>query len=155
MTDEIRVNPGYGPDDVVALIDTLRGMVDLEEGELYTLRKGMLHRIARNDEDNGLRRIRIMEDAYDAATVVAKRLRKKMRGYRPDPALVISAFVLHAARLETADDIAIEYLQWLFSRIEPDADLDSKSIPDGQPALDPKSSADAGRGKGGYAHPAH
>ncbi|MFZ1829639.1 MAG: hypothetical protein WAW42_12970 [Candidatus Competibacteraceae bacterium] len=154
MSDEIVLKDGYEREEVRSLIDRLRDMVDLEDGELYTLRKQMLHRVARSDDDNGLRRIKIMEDAYDAATVVAKRLRKRMRGYRPDPALVISAFVLHAARLKTADDIAIEYLQWLFSRIEPDADLDSKSIPDGQPVLDPKSSADAGRGKGVYAHPA-
>ncbi len=132
MSKEINVKTGYGPGDVVALVEALRGMIDLEEGELYTLRKGMFHRIARNDDDNGLRRIRVMEDAYDAATVVAKRLRKKMRGYRPDPALVISAFVLHAARLEGADDIAIEYLQWLFSRSHSDGDTDRKSVPDGE-----------------------
>ena len=120
MTDELDVNPGYTPDDVTALIETLRGMVELEDGELYTLRKGKLHHVVRRDEENGLRRIMIMEEAYAAAQSMARWLRQRMRGYRPDPALVVSAFVMHAVTLppEPADAIAIEYLQRLFSRTE-------------------------------------
>ena len=120
MTDELDVKPGYTPDDVTALIETLRGMVELEDGELYTLRKGKLHHVVRRDEENGLRRIMIMEEAYAAAQSMARRLRQRMRGYRPDPALVVSAFVMHAVTLppEQSDAIAIEYLQRLFSRTE-------------------------------------
>jgi len=114
------VKPGYTPDDVAALIETLRGMVALEDGELYTLRKGQLHHVVRRDEENGLRRIMIMEEAYAAAQSMARRLRQRLRGYRPDPALVVSAFVMHAVTLppEQSDAIAIEYLQRLFSRTE-------------------------------------
>jgi hypothetical protein len=123
------------------LIAALRSLMDLEDGELYTLRKGMFHRVSRNEDDNGLRRIKIMEEAYDAATEVAKRLRPRMRGYRPDPALVISAFVQYAARLADAEAIALDYLQWVFSRTEPDREADSKSVLDGagqkQPAGSP------------------
>jgi len=132
MSDELTMRTGVTPEEVAALIETLRGLVDLEDGELYTLRKGMFHRLTRSDDDNGLRRIKIMEEAYDAATMVAKRLRKRMRGYRPDPALVISAFVQYAARLEEAENIALDYLQWVFSRSEPDPAADSKSVPDGE-----------------------
>lgn len=116
----MEVKPGYTPDDVTALIETLRGMVDLEEGELYTLRKGKLHHVVRRDEENGLRRIMVMEEAYAAAQIMARRLRQRLRGYRPDPALVASALVMHAVTLppEQADAIAIEYLQRLFSRTE-------------------------------------
>ena len=133
MSDELTMRTGVTPEEVAALIETLRGLVDLEDGELYTLRKGMFHRLTRSEDDNGLRRIKIMEEAYDAATMVAKRLRKRMRGYRPDPALVISAFVQYAARLEEAENIALDYLQWVFSRTEPepDAPADSKSVLDG------------------------
>ena len=131
MNDEMTVKTQVAPEDAAALIATLRGLMDLEEGELYTLRKGMLHRVSRNEDDNGLRRIKIMEEAYDAAAAVAKRLRKQMRGYRPDPALVISAFVQYAARLEEAENIALDYLQWVFSRTEPDREADSKSVLDG------------------------
>ena len=116
----MEVKPGYTPDDVAALIATLRGMVDLEEGELYTLRKGKLHHVTPRDEENGLRRIKVMEEAYDVGQLVARRLRQRMRGYRPDPALVVSAYVMHASTLppEQADAIAIEYLQRLFGQTE-------------------------------------
>ena len=129
---ERTMKTGAVPEEVAALIATLRSLVDLEDGELYTLRKGMLHRVSRNEDDNGLRRIKIMEEAYDVATQVAKRLRPRMRGYRPDPALVISAFVQYAARLDDAEDIALDYLQWVFSRTEPDREADSKSVLDGE-----------------------
>lgn len=122
MSDELDVKAGYTPDDVVALIATLRGMVDLEEGELYTLRKGQLHHVVPRDEDSGLRRIKVMEEAYDAAQIVARRLRQQMRGYRPDPALVVSACVMHVlASLapEDADAIVMTYLQRLFVRAGP------------------------------------
>ena len=137
---ELTMKTGAMPEDAAALIATLRGLMDLEDGELYTLRKGMLHRVSRNDDDNGLRRIKIMEAAYDDAARVAKRLRPRMRGYRPDPALVISAFVQYAARLEEAENIALDYLQWVFSRSEPDREADSKSVLDGEGQKQPAGS---------------
>ncbi|MBK8168612.1 MAG: hypothetical protein IPK64_21915 [bacterium] len=128
MADEIDVKPGYSPDDVTALIETLRGMVELEEGELYTLRKGKLHHVVRRDEENGLRRIMVMEEAYDAAQIMARRLRGAMRGYRPDPALVISACVMHVLESrapEEADATVMRYLQRLFTRAEPAPEADA------------------------------
>jgi hypothetical protein len=44
----------------------------------------------------------------------------------------LSAFVHYAARLAEAEDIALDYLQWVFSRSEPDPEADSKSVPDGE-----------------------
>ena len=35
--DGMDLKPGVSPDDVTALIQTLRGMVNLEEGELLSL----------------------------------------------------------------------------------------------------------------------
>jgi hypothetical protein len=134
MADELDVKSGYTPDDVAALIETLRGMVDLEEGELYTFRKGKLHHVTPRDEENGLRRIKVMEEAHEAAQIMAKRLRKRMHGYRPDPALVVSAWVMYAAEAlpeKDADDIAIAYLQRLFGRAEPVQGEESDSSPDG------------------------
>lgn len=81
-------------------MEGLQAMMELEAGELYTLRKGTLHHIARHDDDQGRRRIRIMEAAYDAAPERARRLRRGMRGDRPDPARVVSAVVRDAARQE-------------------------------------------------------
>ena len=121
MRDELGVKAGYTIEDVSALMETLRDMVELEEGELYTLRKGTLQHVMRRDEENGLRRIRVMEEAYDAAQQIARRLRHVMRGYRPDPALVISALVMDAARQDppSVDDIVQEYLQRLFQSANP------------------------------------
>lgn len=132
MSDDLDVKAGYTPDDVAALMEALRGMVDLEEGELYTLRKGRLHHVVRRDEENGLRRILVMEEAYGAAQQMARRLRQRMRGYRPDPVLIVSAHVMHAAGREPehADEIAIQYLQQLFQRATPAAGEDGNaSVP--------------------------
>lgn len=49
-----------------------------------------------------------------------------MRGYRPDPALVVSAacvmYAVEHLAPEEAEAIALAYLQRLFSRIEPPGD---------------------------------
>lgn len=122
MSDEIQVKEGYGVEEVVALMATLRERMNLEEGELYALHKGLLRRVARQEEENGLRRIKIMEEAYEAAQIAARRLRKYGRGYRPDPALVVSAFVMHACAEmtpEDADAVALNYLQRLFHPTAP------------------------------------
>jgi hypothetical protein len=134
MAGELDVKSGYSPDDVAALIETLRGMVDLEEGELYTLRKGQLHQVVPRDEDSGLRRIKVMEEAYDAAQIMARRLRQQMRGYRPDPALVVSACVMHVLESlapEDADAIVMTYLQRLFMRAEPAVGEDGDAVAPG------------------------
>jgi len=130
MSDNsVDVNEGFDATDVQVLIETLRGMIDLQDGELYTLRRGEFHHIAQRNDDNGLRRIKIMEEAYEAAQVMARRLRKSMRGYRPDPALVVSACVMHVASREDAGDIAMAYLQQLFYASNED-ETDSKSVPE-------------------------
>ncbi len=131
MSNEMEVLDGYTPDDVQALVKTLCAMVNLEDGELYTLRKGMLHHIHRSEDDNGLRKIRVMEEALKVAREIAKRLRQKMRGYRPDPALVISACVMHTASLKEVDEITITYLQRLFNDSQSRA-MDSKSTRDAE-----------------------
>jgi hypothetical protein len=74
-----------------------------------------------------------MEEAYDAAQSLARQLRGRMRGYRPDPALVVSACVMYAVEHlapEEAEAIALAYLQRLFSRIEPPGDAEAQSAPD-------------------------
>jgi hypothetical protein len=134
MAGELDVKSGYSPEDVAALIETLCGMVDLEEGELYTLRKGQLHHVVPRDEDSGLRRIKVMEEAYDAAQIMARRLRQQMRGYRPDPALVVSACVMHiltSLAPEDADAIVMTYLQRLFMRAEPAVGEDGDAVAPG------------------------
>ena len=103
-------------DDVRSLVEQLTGLIDLKEGELYTLRRGLLQPIRQRDEADTLRRIRILEEAYDAAYALARALRQSMRGYRPDPALVVSALVMHAAQKPDAQAIVQQYLQTLFGK---------------------------------------
>lgn len=127
----IELKPGSTLEEVSALMATLGTMVNLEEGELYTLRKGRLHHVVPREEENGLRRIKVMEEAYDAAQEAARRLRRQLRGYRPDPALVISACVMHvlSGPQAEADAMFIGYLQRLFTR--DDANLASEAgLPD-------------------------
>ena len=108
-------------DDVRSLVATLQARVGLEEGQLYTLRRGLLQPIPTRDEDDTLRKIRIMDEAYQGAYALARRLRKPLRGYRPDPVLVISALVLHALRQPEASEVVQTYLKTLF---------DSTRVPD-------------------------
>jgi len=114
-------NEDHALDEVRSLVATLRGLIGLEEGQLYTLRRGLLHHVRGHDDDDALRRVRIMEDAYNAAYALARGLRKRLRGYRPDPALVISALVLYAVRQPDAPAIVRDSLQTLFNHASANA----------------------------------
>jgi len=85
-----------------------------EDWELYSLRRRLLYPIRTGDDYNALRRVRILEEAYDAAYALARSLRSTLRGYRPDPTLVISALVMYAVRLPEAPVIVQQYLQGAF-----------------------------------------
>lgn len=121
MHETVVVKAGHTQEDIRAWMAALQDRMELEEGERYTLRKGLLHPIARRDDDPGLRRIRIMEEADDAAQEMARRLRRGMRGYRPDPARVISAVVMDAARQEPSvmDALVRTDLQRWFQATDP------------------------------------
>lgn len=115
MADAMDVKPGYSPDDVAALIETLRGMVELEEGELHTPERqapprGAARQGKRAAADHGHGRgVRRGPDRGPAAARVHARL-------PPDPALVLSAFVMHAVEAlapNKANAIVIEYFQRL------------------------------------------
>ncbi len=68
----------------------------LEEGEVYLCRNGKLERLPKADD--GLRRIRITDEAYQAAMELGQRLRKDLHGYKPDVSLVASALILDGCR---------------------------------------------------------
>jgi hypothetical protein len=68
----------------------------LEDGDVYICRKGKLERLPKTDD--GMRRIRITEDAYQAAMDLGQRLRKDLHGYKPDVSLVASALILDGCR---------------------------------------------------------
>lgn len=90
-------------------------MMDLEEGEMYVVRKGhLVHLERREEDDEGMRRVRVTDTAYQAAVELGRRMRKRMRGYRPDVALVISALVMRAAESADAEEVVRTFVQALF-----------------------------------------
>ena len=50
--------------EVRSLIENLQGLLGLEEGQLYTLSRGLLHHVRTHEDDDALRRVRVMEEAY-------------------------------------------------------------------------------------------
>lgn len=88
----------------------------LEEGELYTVRKGHLEKIPRNDED-GMRKVRITEDAFEAAMEVGKRMRSELGGYKPDVSLVTSALVIDASRqVDNSKEVVRNFVVTMFEK---------------------------------------
>ena len=69
----------------------------LEEDGIYVCRHGKLEKLPRT-QDDGLRRIRITDDAYQAAMDLGHQLRKELHGYKPDVSLVASALILEGCR---------------------------------------------------------
>lgn len=106
------------------LMEALIQELNLVEGELYTPRRGVLKHIRRADEDDeeGLRRVKIMIEAFDEAYALARNLRKSMKGYRPDTALVISGLVMFAVRQPDAPSAVQRYLSELFTPVASAAD---------------------------------
>lgn len=89
--------------------------IDLEEGEMYVVRKGhLVHLERREEDDEGMRRVRVTDTAYQAAIDLGRRMRKRMRGYRPDVSLVISALVMRAAGSADAEEAVRTFVQMLF-----------------------------------------
>jgi hypothetical protein len=102
-------------EEVRSPVESSEKVMGREDWELDSLRRRLLYPIRTGDDDNALRRVRILEEAYDAAYALAHSLRSTLRGYRPDPALVISALVMYAVWLPEAPVIVQQYLQGAFN----------------------------------------
>jgi len=86
----------------------------LEEGELYAYRKGKLEKLARIED--GMRKVRITEAAYEMAMDVGQDMREELKGYRPDAALIVSALIEHGNQgLEQKKDAVRRFVKELFS----------------------------------------
>lgn len=69
----------------------------LKEGALYAYKDGVLTEI-QTDPDDTMKRVKILEDAYQAAITVQRKMRKLLNGYRPDLHLICSALIEHGAK---------------------------------------------------------
>ena len=88
---------------------------ELEEGELYVVKKGVLEHIQRDPDDN-LRKIRITDSAFETAVNVQRSMRKNMNGYKPDITMVISALVEDSASdIDRSVSVVKGYAQRMFT----------------------------------------
>jgi len=96
-------------------VKSLGKVMGLDEGKFCTSRRRLLHHVKTREVDNAQRQVSGLEEAYDAAYALARSLSSTLRRYWPDPALVISALVMHAIRSPEAPVIVRQYLQDLFN----------------------------------------
>lgn len=75
--------------------------VDVEDG-LYLAQGGKLNKL--DVEDDGLKKIRVSLEAFEATRDVQKRMRKLLAGRKPDVALVAEALLLHASKLDGIEE---------------------------------------------------
>jgi thymidylate kinase len=86
--------------------------VNVEDG-LYQARAGELNKL--DVEDDGLKKIRVTPEVFEAVREVQKRMRKLLGGRKPDIGLVAEALLLHAARSEGIEEKVREYCASVFS----------------------------------------
>lgn len=86
--------------------------VNVEDG-LYQARAGELNKL--DVEDDGLKKIRVTPEVFEAVREVQKRMRKLLGGRKPDIGLVAEALLLHAARNEDIEEKVREYCASVFS----------------------------------------
>ena len=75
--------------------------LDVEDG-LYQAQAGTLRKL--DVEDDGLKKIRVSPEAFEAVRAVQKQMRSRLGGRKPDLALVAEAMLLKAAELEGIEE---------------------------------------------------
>ena len=87
-------------------------MEKVEDG-LYLAKSGVLEKI--EYEDDGLKKIRVAPDAFEAVRAVQKQMRSRLGGRKPDISLVAEAMLMNAARLEGIEEKVRLYAVSVFS----------------------------------------
>ena len=72
------------------------------EGGLYQAQAGNLRKL--DIEDDGLKKLRVSPEAFEAVRAVQKQMRSRLGGRKPDIALVAEAMLLKAAELEGIEE---------------------------------------------------
>lgn len=83
---------------------TTREAKPLEDEVMHICRNERTEQLPEAGND-GMRRIRITDDAYRAAMELGQRLRKNLHGYKPDVSLVASALILDGCRTEYSTEV--------------------------------------------------
>lgn len=84
----------------------------LEDG-LYQAQAGSLRKL--DIEDDGLKKIRVAPEVFDAVREVQKRMRSRLGGRKPDVGLVAEAMLMHAARAEGIEEEVRRYVASVFA----------------------------------------
>lgn len=82
---------------------------DLTEGKLYKLENGELIELQIDPEE--LRKVKITDDAIQAATAIQKTMRKVLNGFKPDITTVCSALIKGQAEKSDATQVVADF--WL------------------------------------------
>lgn len=85
----------------------------IEDG-LYQARDGHLTKL--DLEDDGTKKIRIPQPAFEAVVNVQRRMRKALSGNKPDVGLVAAAMLVAAAEMPEIEEKVREYALSVFSR---------------------------------------
>jgi thymidylate kinase len=81
-------------------------MEKLEDG-LYQAQSGNLRKL--DIEDDGLKKIRVTPEVFEAVRAVQKQMRRRLGGRKPDVSLVAEAMLMFAARAEGIEDKVKRY----------------------------------------------
>ena len=82
---------------------------DCIEGKLYKYENGEMIELQIDPEE--LRKVKITDDAIDAATVIQKEMRKVLNGFKPDITTVCSALIKGQAEKPDAAKVVADF--WL------------------------------------------
>ena len=86
--------------------------LDVEDG-LYQAQAGTLRKL--DVEDDGLKKIRVSPEAFEAVRAVQKQMRSRLGGRKTDLALVAEAMLMYAATVENIEDQVRQYAVSVFS----------------------------------------
>lgn len=83
------------------------------EDGLYQARAGELHKL--DVEDDGLKKIRVAPEVFEAVRGVQKQMRKLLGGRKPDVSLVAEAMLMRAAQIEGIEESVKQYCATVFA----------------------------------------
>ena len=87
--------------------------VAVDDG-LYQAQSGVLEPFA--FEDDGLKKLRVTPEVFEAVRHVQKQMRSILGGRKPDISLIVEALLLHAAKQEGIEEIVRAYAASVYSK---------------------------------------
>ena len=89
--------------------------VEVEDG-LYRAQSGDLHKL--DVEDDGLKKIRVSQEAFEAVREVQKAMRRLLGGHKPDINLVAEAMLMTAAQIDGLEEKVREHAVRVYAGLQ-------------------------------------